>query len=149
MPRAPRNPGSGKRPHNGPAQGAGTGGPANGAGWGGPSSGHAPDGTPQPFGPDNPAPARWRTPEELAARKAAREQDAAAAWDRLVVLMESPYDPTALAASQAVLARVEGAPVARNINATVEPSEILDTRPPVEDFLAEWTAKQDAKPTQH
>ena len=36
MPRVPRNPGSGKPPHNGPATGPGWGGPAKGAGTGGP-----------------------------------------------------------------------------------------------------------------
>jgi hypothetical protein len=68
---------------------------------------------PQPFGPDNPAPPRWRTPEELAARKAARDQDAAVAWDRLVGLMNSPNEPTVLASTQAVLGRVEGQITAR------------------------------------
>lgn len=39
MPRTPRNPGSGKPPHNGPARGAPAGGEGKGAGWGGPANG--------------------------------------------------------------------------------------------------------------
>jgi hypothetical protein len=39
MPRKPRNPGSGKPPHNGPARGGPAKGPANGPGWGGPAKG--------------------------------------------------------------------------------------------------------------
>lgn len=45
MPRKPRNPGSGKKPYNGPAQGPGWGGPAQGAGNGSEGSLSAPQWT--------------------------------------------------------------------------------------------------------
>src|SRR6185437_437126 len=115
MPRRVRNPGSGKPPCNGPAKGAGHGGPASGIpaggdGWGGPAKGAQPPRGPQPFGPDNPAPPRYRTPEELAARKTARDQDAANAFDKLVALLDSKTEATVLAAAREVMARVEGTP---------------------------------------
>jgi len=146
-----RNPGSGKPPHNGPAKGAGVGGPASGIpaggdGWGGPAKGAQPPHGPQPFGPDNPALPRHRTPEEVATRKAVLAARVENYLDMLdgIACDEAKEDTVRMAAMEKAANRIEGTPIQRQVTATVEPSAILDTRPPVEDFLTEFRKEDES-----
>ena len=120
MVRRVRNPGSGKPPHNGPAKGAGVGGPASGIpaggdGWGGPAKGAQPPHGPQPFGPDNPALPRHRTPEEVATRKAVLAQRADEYLDMLDGIARSESEPATvrILAMDKATNRIDGMPTAK------------------------------------
>jgi len=152
MPRRVRNPGSGKPPHNGPAKGAGIGGPAKGAGVG-PAKSYTAE--------TRPDAARAAVAATIAEnhdqdeqkyrqeqRRVTRERRRAA-WQAVDKIVADPSHKDHYAAARDTIEWIDGKAVARQITATVEPSAILDTRPPIEDFLAEWNDQQDAKPTQH
>jgi len=121
MVRRVRNPGSGKPSHNGPSNGPGYGGPAKGAGWGREKSGSVRQEL-KPFGPDNPAPPRHRTPEELAARKlelAGRVDEYLDMWHE-IACNRKEYTGNRMAAMEKAANRIEGTPVARNVNVNTD-----------------------------
>lgn len=105
MPRIPRNPGFGKKPHNGPAQGPG---------WGGPAQGAHPNSPPslatgpkwQPGAVVNPGGVRGE-------RANAREAQAEQVLDRLyssAMGLERGLQPVEVMAQREFLNRVKGMP---------------------------------------
>ena len=125
MPRQPRNPGTGKPPHNGPAQG-----PGKGDGWGGPPKGgvYRP---PTPFTADSPTrssgaadPVKRLSREEKAARDEARAEDAEALLHHSIT--HGTFENNRITAAIALRDRIKGGVVTRNINVATEDLSALD-----------------------
>jgi hypothetical protein len=108
MPRTPRNPGSGKAPYNGPAQGAGTGGAAKGVG----------SGPAQPFTPDSHDPAVLEREHALnhdageqayrAEQRKLNRERRKKAWEVVEETMADPGHKDRYAAAKDTLDRIEG-----------------------------------------
>ena len=159
MPRIPRNPGSGKPPHNGPAGGHA----ARGAGWGGAARGNGGD-----------RPAFGTFPEDV--RKLGTETSAAAAhnpeiaamladrkrWDEeqerqamafYATKMRDDGEPTAnrLIAADKLLDRIKGKPsqtvaqTTQNLGADGKPVDPPDTRRPIAELITEAQARAAAQ----
>ena len=119
--------------------------PPRGPGWGGPAKGA---GHIAPRKPIAEAAKARGTPEGRANYQARKERDAAVAERMRGVLAgvadnEDENSHARVSAAVALLNRIEGMPVARNINADV-PVEAVDEskRTPLTDFLSEFKRKE-------
>ena len=133
MPRIPRNPGSGKPPHNGPAKGAGLYGPAVHVSMG-PAKGGG-DKPAKPFTPEISAMGRAAAHDPVARQTRAeieqqKSEDAALARKKLRELLMMPVTPaTGMILNTAIttmLNRTEGAVIGRNINVNTDDLSKLD-----------------------
>ena len=115
----PPGPGRGHRIKQG--NGPESGGPANGPGWGGPASGSPAGGT------ENLTMRNYKSVGERVAQRQSREERVAEANEKLTHLMRgAELETTQLAAAVALLNRLEGLPVARNLNMQVNALDNLD-----------------------
>jgi hypothetical protein len=92
--------------------------PASGSGWGGPARG---PGDQRPMTPDHPEHARNLAPDDLAARKAKRLEEAEKLLDVIVTAAMDEEQPMTLRVNAAIAGRAQivGTPVQRNINTDV------------------------------
>ena len=134
MPRIPRNPGSGKKPHNGPARGQ----PASGMGWGGEARGESVAPEPVPFLAGNPGHAsKWPVTD----RRLQREAEAEDVLDRLrdVALGKlMDVQPVEVVAQREFLNRVKGLPIQQQPAPTEEETWYIEV-PAEARSVAEWT----------
>ena len=107
MPRQPRNPGSGKRPHNGSARGSGGDKPAGGHGWGGSAKG-AHDHRQAPAGDEysDHVRALARDPKHAEAKAPLREL-AMTVW---VEVCKDVAHPQRVVAAEKLMDRLDGKP---------------------------------------